>query len=89
MTFNVLTRMKRSIIILSCFLSPLAYSEAYNSSPSNKGEVGLYIDDAYYWPKTDSIVPSEPIYDKHAREFIFLEDTVQRPDTIRMRIVEK
>ena len=47
------------------------------------------MDDSYYWPLVDTIVPNEPVYDRNAREFIFLEDTVQRPDTVRMRIIEK
>ena len=47
------------------------------------------MDDSYYWPLMDTIVPNEPVYDRNAREFIFLEDTVQRPDTVRMRIIEK
>ena len=48
-----------------------------------------YTDDSYYWPMADTIVPTEPIYDRNARELIFLEDTTQYPDTVRMRIVEK
>ena len=48
-----------------------------------------YVDDSYYWPEVDTIVLSEPVYDKSAREFIFLEDTTQRPDTVVMRIIEK
>ena len=49
----------------------------------------LYTDDAYYWPVMDTVVPSEPVYDKNIREFIFLEDTTQSPDTVVMRIIEK
>lgn len=87
--------MKRSIIILLIGLlvpslvavSPLASSP--NTLPSGGDGVGLYIDDSYYWPLVDTIVPNEPVYDRHAREFIFLEDTVQRPDTVVMRIIEK
>ena len=48
-----------------------------------------YTDDSYYWPTIDTIVPTEPVYDRNAREFIFLEDTAQYPDTVIMRIVEK
>lgn len=48
-----------------------------------------YVDDSYYWLEVDTIVLSEPVYDKSAREFIFLEDTTQRPDTVVMRIIEK
>ena len=82
--------MKRCIIILTVgllvpslvALSPLASSPmANNQSP--------YTDDSYYWPLVDTIVPNEPVYDRHAREFIFLEDTTQYPDTVVMRIVEK
>lgn len=47
------------------------------------------MDDAYYWPTMDSVVSSEPVYDRNAREFIFIEDTVQYPDTVRMRIIER
>lgn len=88
--------MKRCIIILTVgllipslvALSPLASSP--NTLPeSGRNGVGLYMDDSYYWPLVDTIVPNEPVYDRNAREFIFLEDTVQRPDTVVMRIVEK
>ena len=48
-----------------------------------------YTDDSYYWPVVDTVVPSVPVYDKNIREFIFLEDTTQYPDTVVMRIVEK
>ena len=76
--------MKRILFILfvlgACILALLPH-RLIASSP--------YIDDSYYWPAMDTLVSSEPIYDKNAREFIFLEDTVQRPDTVRMRIVEK
>lgn len=47
------------------------------------------VDDSYYWPEVDSVVLSEPVYDRNARELIFIEDTTQYPDTVRMRIVEK
>lgn len=53
------------------------------------GSRPLFTDDAYFWPVVDTIVPTEPVYDKNAREFIFLEDTTQYPDTVIMRIVEK
>lgn len=77
--------MKRSIIILLIGLlvpSLIASSPIANSQSS-------YMDDSYYWPLMDTIVPNEPVYDRNAREFIFLEDTVQRPDTVVMRIIEK
>ena len=87
--------MKRCIIILIVgllipslvALSPLASSP--NTLPSGKDGVGLYMDDSYYWPLVDTIVPNAPVYDRNAREFIFLEDTTQYPDTVIMRIVEK
>jgi hypothetical protein len=87
--------MKRCIIILTVgllvpslvALSPLASSP--NTLSSGGDGVGLYIDDSYYWPLVDTIVPNEPVYDRPAREFIFLEDTTQYPDTVVMRIVEK
>ena len=44
------------------------------------------MDDSYYWPLVDTIVPTEPVYDRSAREFIFLEDTTQYPDTVVMVI---
>lgn len=76
--------MKRRLFILfvlgACILALLPY-RLIASSP--------YTDDAYYWPMVDTIMASEPIYDKNAREFIFLEDTTQYPDTVRLRIIEK
>lgn len=56
---------------------------------SRKSSKPIFTDDAYYWPSMDTIAPAVPIYDKYAREFIFLEDTTQYPDTVRMRIVNK
>ena len=77
--------MKRSIIISLVGLFGIGLSaQIVNSKSSN-----TYIDDAYYWHTMDTIVPSEPVYDRNAREFIFLEDTTQYPDTVVMRIVEK
>ena len=70
--------MKRILFIL-CLGSWLL---ALGSSP-------IYTDDSYYWPLVDTIVPNEPVYDRNVREFIFLEDTTQYPDTVVMRIVEK
>ena len=83
--------MKRSIIILTVgllmpslvALSPLASSP--KTLPGRDG-VGLYMDDAYYWSLADTVVPSQPTYDRNAREFIFLEDTTQYPDTVVMII---
>ena len=78
--------MKRSIIIsLVVLLAIGLYAQVVNSKLSNS----TYIDDSYYWPLVDTIVPTEPVYDRNAREFIFLEDTTQYPDTVVMRIVEK
>ena len=69
-------------------LSPLASSP--NTLPSGRDGVGLYIDASYYWAQSDTMMmPTEPVYDRNAREFIFLEDTTQYPDTVVMRIVEK
>jgi acetone carboxylase gamma subunit len=48
-----------------------------------------YTDDSYYWPQADTTVSAMRVYDRNMREFIFLEDTVQYPDTVRMLIVEK
>ena len=47
------------------------------------------MDDAYYWPQADTVVSAEPVYDRNIREFIFLEDTAQQSDTVRMRIIER
>ena len=75
--------MKRSIIILTIGLLAIGLSaQIVNSKLSNS----TYIDDAYYWPLVDTIVPTEPVYDRSAREFIFLEDTTQYPDTVVMVI---
>ena len=85
--------MKRCIIILTVgllvpslvALSPLASSP--NTRPAEKNRVGLYTDDSYYWAQADTIMmPTEPVYDRNAREFIFLEDTTQYPDTVVMII---
>lgn len=78
--------MKRSIVISSIGLLAIGLSaQIVNSKSSNS----TYIDDSYYWAQTDTVVPTEPIYDKNAREFIFLEDTTLHPDTVVMHIVEK
>ena len=74
--------MKRRLFILfvigACVLAFLPY-RLIASTP--------YTDDSYYWPQADTIVSAEPVYDKNIREFIFLEDTTQQSDTIRMQIV--
>lgn len=70
--------MKRFLIIL-CLGSWLV---GLGSTPN-------YVDDAYYWHTADTVVPTQPIYDRSAREFIFLEDTTQYPDTVVMRMVKK
>lgn len=89
--------MKRILIILFVGLlvpSIVALSAVYDRKVSStsygKGVGdGMYVDDSYYWPSSDTITPREAIYDRNAREFIFLEDTIQYPDTVVMRIVEK
>lgn len=83
--------MKRSFIILSIGLLTIGISAQIvtTKSPNTKSSNSTYLDDAYYWPVVDTIVPTEPVYDRNAREFIFLEDTTQYPDTVVMRIVKK
>lgn len=83
--------MKRSIIILFIGLLTIGLSAQIvtTKSPNTKSSNTTYLDDAYYWPVVDTIVPTEPVYDRNAREFIFLEDTTQYPDTVVMRIVKK
>ena len=73
--------MKRILFILLIFIS-------FDQLPIANSQLP-YTDDAYYWPLADTIVPSEPLYDRSAREFIFLEDTTQYPDTVVMRIINK
>lgn len=77
--------MKRILIILAIFCG---LSIAYSQLPLVNSR-SLHTDDSYYWPLPDTIVSPEPQYDRNVREFIFLEDTVQYPDTVHMRIVEK
>lgn len=67
-------------IIVACLLAILPY-RLIASTP--------YTDDSYYWPQADTIVSAEPVYDKNIREFIFLEDSAQQSDTVRMRIIER
>lgn len=43
-----------------------------------------YTDDAYYWPVVDTMIPTEPVYDKDMRELVFVVDTAQYADTISM-----
>ena len=86
--------MKRILIILFVGLlvpSIVALSAVYDREVSStsygKGVGdGMYVDDSYYWPSADTIVPAEPVYDRDAREFIFVEDTTQYPDTVVMII---
>lgn len=80
--------MKRVLFILFVLIGCCQLS-IVNSQLNGKLSNSKYLDDAYYWPVVDTIVPTEPVYDKSAREFIFLEDTTQYPDTVVMRIVEK
>ena len=81
-TLKSLHGMKRILfifsIIVACLLAILPY-RLIASTP--------YTDDSYYWPQADTIVSAEPVYDRNIREFIFLEDTTQQSDTIRMQIV--
>lgn len=76
--------MKRGFIILlvGSLTSLLLTNQMYSIVP-------MYTDDAYYWPTEDTISSTTPDYDRNAREFIFVEDTTQYPDTVVMRIVEK
>lgn len=76
--------MKRSVIISFVGLLAMGLSaQIVNSKSSNS----TYIDDAYYWFEQDTM-PTQPKYDRHVREFIFLQDSTQHPDTVRMRIIE-
>lgn len=78
--------MKRIIIILAFVLLTLGfYAQMVNTKSSN----GKYLDDAYYWPTADTILSAEPMYNRNAREFIFVDDTTQYADTVRMRIIKK
>ena len=81
--------MKRILFILCLGSWLLALASSPNSRLAQKDGGDLYTDDAYYWPTVDTIQPATPIYDRNAREFIFLEDTTQYPDTVVMRIVER
>jgi hypothetical protein len=75
--------MKRSIIILFIGLLAIGLSaQIVNGKSSNR----TYVDDSYYWPTVDTIQPTTPVYDRNAREFIFLKDTTQYPDTVVMII---
>jgi hypothetical protein len=76
--------MKRRLFILFVFGVCLIASSSRRLIASSP-----YVDDSYYWPTVDTTVSAVPIYDRNAQEFIFLEDTTQYPDTIRMRILNK
>lgn len=68
-------------------------------SPLLLADNDVYVDDSYYWVGLESeieVVSSEPVYDRHAKELIFIDepDTVaqpakQYPDTVRMQVVYK
>lgn len=68
-------------------------------SPLLLADNDVYVDDSYYWAGLESeteVVSSEPVYDKHAKELVFIDepDTVaqtakQYPDTVRMRVIHK
>jgi acetone carboxylase gamma subunit len=78
--------MKRYILILSlisCLTCSARLTELTRQNIPN------YTDDSYYWPQADTTVSAMPVYDRNMREFIFLEDTVQYPDTVRMLIIEQ
>lgn len=68
--------MRRSILILSIIVCQLGLTSV--ARPTKP----YYTDDAYYWPTVDTVVPTEPMYDRNMREFIFIEDTTQYTDTI-------
>jgi hypothetical protein len=78
--------MKRYILILS-LISCLTYP--IHPTGLTRQTSPAYIDDSYYWFQADTIVSAEPVYDRNIREFIFMEDTVQQSDTVRMRIVNR
>lgn len=79
--------MKRiSIILLLALL--LIGNGLWAQFVKSTSSQSTYTDDAYYWPVIDTIAPTEPLYDKNAREFIFIEDTTQNSETVRMRILE-
>lgn len=78
--------MKRIPLVI---LAMLAYCFSAISPRLIASSPRLLTDDAYYWPGNDTLVATEPVYDKQMREFIFLEDTSQHPDTVRMRILYK
>lgn len=73
--------MKRIVFILLLSIAFCQLPVANCQSP--------YTDDAYYWPQADTVVSAEPVYDRNIREFIFLEDTTQQSDTVRMRIIKR
>lgn len=80
--------MKRCIIILLVGILVTAngiWAQIIRTKPSKP----LYTDDSYYWHTLDTVVPASPVYDKNAREFIFLEDTTLGTDTVVMRIINK
>ena len=74
--------MKRIVFILLLSIAFCQLPIANCQSPS-------YTDDAYYWSQADTVVSAEPVYDRNIREFIFLEDTTQQSDTVRMRIIKR
>ena len=84
--------MKRGVWIVLLALAAVG-------SPLLLADNDVYVDDAYYWVGLDSAeepVGSEPVYDKHAKELVFIDepDTVaqpakQYPATVRMRMITK
>ena len=82
--------MKRILFILLVIMACHYVSIAdLATRPYRLNTSAPYIDDSYYWPQADTLVSAEPVYDKNMREFIFLEDTAQHSDTVRMRIIGK
>lgn len=84
--------MKRGVWIVILALAAVG-------SPLLLADNDVYVDDSYYWVGLDNAeepVSSEPVYDRHAKELVFIDepDTVaqpakQYPDTVRMRVIHK
>lgn len=80
--------MRRSIVILTVVL--LVFGNGlWAQMRSHRNQPAMYMDDSYYCSTVDTVVPSMPVYDRNAREFIFVGDTTQYPDTVVMRIIER
>ena len=70
--------MRRSILILLVMVGWISLKIV--ARPTQP----YYTDDAYYWPVVDTMIPTEPVYDKDMRELVFVVDTAQYADTISM-----